>query len=127
LFQSETANWLKNGAQEIYLPLFETDLDPRLPFPKLLDLAELIVGVEKAPSSWSLMHRFNLCHDLLEKVQDDVEGLALLYTWLRFSATRQLDWQRNYNTKPRELSHAQDRLTQRLGSVWRRHPKGSEC
>ena len=46
--------------------------------------------------------------------------LALLFAWLRFSAIRQLDWQRRYNTKPRELSHAQDRLTARLASVWRR-------
>src|SRR5207302_8410140 len=51
----------------------------------------------------------------------DEDGLALLFAWLRYSAIRQLDWQRNYNTKPRELSHAQDRLTARLAAVWRRH------
>ena len=66
------------------------------------------------------MHRFNLCHDLLEGVEDDEEALALLFAWLRYSATRQLDWQRRYNTQPRELSHAQDRLTKRLAGIWRR-------
>ena len=55
------------------------------------------------------MHRFNLCHDLLDEAQHDEDALALLFAWLRYSAIRQLDWQRRYNTKPRELSHAQDR------------------
>ncbi|HZY86788.1 MAG TPA: PEP/pyruvate-binding domain-containing protein, partial [Gemmataceae bacterium] len=36
----------------------------------------------------------------------------------------QLDWQRRYNTKPRELSHAQDRLTARLAGLWRRGGAG---
>ena len=58
-------------------------------------------------------------------MQDDPDGLALLYAWLRYSATRQLDWQRSYNTKPRELSHAQDRLTARLAGVWKRHQPGT--
>lgn len=40
-----------------------------------------------------------------------VDGAARIYIWLRYSATRQLTWQRNYNTKPRDLAHAQDRLT----------------
>src|SRR5581483_7634771 len=40
---------------------------------------------------------------------------------LRYSSTRQLDWQRRYNTKPRELSHAQDRLTTRLAGIYRQN------
>ena len=65
------------------------------------------------------MHRFNLCHDLLQGVEDG-EALALLFAWLRYSATRQLDWQRHFNTQPRDLSHAQDRLTTRLAGIWSR-------
>src|SRR5439155_18823905 len=47
---------------------------------------------------------------------------ALLFLWLRFSAIRQLDWQRNYNPKPRELAHAQDRLTLKLAEAYVREP-----
>jgi len=47
-------------------------------------------------NSWTLMHRFNLCFDLLDRVRNNAEGLALIYVWLRFSAVRQLDWQRNF-------------------------------
>jgi alpha-glucan,water dikinase len=114
--------WLKSGGKDLFLPLFPAEPDPRLPAPKLLDLAEQIIAAEVDAASWTLMHRFNLCHDLLAGVEDDAEALSLLYVWLRYSALRQLDWQRSYNTKPRELAHAQDRLTMRLAGIWRRHP-----
>jgi len=122
LFQPEDSAWLKSGGKELYLPLFEQEPDPRLASPRLWDLAGQIVDAEMGASSWTLMHRFNLCHDLLPEAKDDEEALALLFAWLRYSATRQLDWQRRYNTKPRELSHAQDRLTTRLAGLWKRQP-----
>ncbi len=76
-----------------------------------------IVSKETGQNSWTLMHRFNLCYDLLDKIrQNDIAGLVLIYVWLRFSALRQLDWQRNYNTKPRELGHALDRLSAKLAA-----------
>jgi alpha-glucan,water dikinase len=121
LVQPEYNTWLKSGGKDLYVPLFEAQRDPRLPSAKLSDLAEQIVGAEMGAPSWTLMHRFNLCHDLLGQVEDDEDGLALLFAWLRYSAIRQLDWQRCYNTKPRELSAAQDRLTARLAALWRRH------
>ncbi len=119
------AVWLKSGGSDLFVSLFEPERDSRFTSPVVADLAEQIVGVEMGSGSWTLMHRFNLCHDLLAKAEDDEDGLALLFAWLRFSAIRQLDWQRNYNTKPRELSHAQDRLTARLAGVWRSHPADS--
>jgi len=86
------------------------------------EVAEEVVRAETTHNSWTLMHRFNLCHDLLERVQGSIDGLALIYVYLRFSAIRQLTWQRNYNTKPRELAQAQQRLTQRLTEIYRDEP-----
>jgi alpha-glucan,water dikinase len=100
----------------------DTDAGGALRSTQVRELADEIVGEEMGRSSWTLMHRFNLCHDLLDGAENSAEALALLYTWLRYSALRQLDWQRHYNTKPRELSHAQDRLTTRLGAAYRDHP-----
>jgi alpha-glucan,water dikinase len=75
-------------------------------------LSEEIIAKETSRNSWTLMHRFNLCYDLLDEVgSNDLDGMAMIFVWLRYSAIRQLDWQRNYNTKPRELGHAMDRLT----------------
>ncbi len=123
LFQPENT-WLKSGGHDLYLPLGETQRDPRISSPRAWDLAEQIIGAEKGANSWTLMHRYNLCYELLDKAQDDEEALALLFAWLRYSAIRQLDWQRNYNTKPRDLSHAQDRLTTRLAALWKRSGPG---
>jgi alpha-glucan, water dikinase len=89
--------------------------------PTLAAIADEIIDHETSPSSWTLMHRFNLAWDLLDRVPNDsVAGLALIFVWLRFSAIRQLDWQRHYNTQPRELAHAQDRLTLKLAERFAR-------
>jgi alpha-glucan,water dikinase len=123
LHRLEGDAWIKSAGKDLYLPLRPDAEDPRLPSAKLRDLAEQIVGAEMGAGSWTLMHRFNLCHDLLGGAENDEEALALLFAWLRYSALRQLDWQRRYNTQPRELSHAQDRLTQRLAGIWKRQPE----
>ena len=44
--------------------------------------------------------------------------MARIYVWLRYSAARQLTWQRNYNTQPRILGEAQRRLTEQIAQVW---------
>ena len=40
------------------------------------------------------------------------------YVWLRYSASRKLTWQRNYNVKPRELSAAQSKLTRVIAGLY---------
>lgn len=52
-------------------------------------------------------------------VEDGNQALAIckLYVWLRYSASRQLTWQRNYNTQPRHLGDAQARLTHAIADV----------
>jgi len=125
LKQGADGRWLNHRGGNFYIPVHA---GPRHAAP--LDAAELdglaneIIRAEMGPSSWTLMHRFNLCHDLLDRVRGNLDGLALLYVWLRFSAIRQLTWQRHYNTKPRELSHAQDRLTNKLAELYRNDPDG---
>ncbi len=126
LFQSETGRWIKTKGQDLRLPLGEPeDADQTLASERVRELAERIVEAEMGKGSWTLMHRFNLCHDLLDGAAEDNEALALLFAWLRFSAIRQLDWQRNYNTQPRELSHSQERLTSRLADIYRHQAAAS--
>ena len=45
---------------------------------------------------------------------DPGDATAHLYVWLRYSSNRHITWQRSYNTQPRILSAAQDRLTQTI-------------
>ena len=123
LYQPATGQWLKVNGQDIYLALAQGDRkeDGAFGSGAVRELAEQIIHEEMSRGSWTLMHRFNLCHDLLQGAEDDPDMLALLFVWLRFSFMRQLDWQRNYNTQPRELSHSQERLTTRLAEIYIRH------
>lgn len=75
--------------------------------------------------------RFNRAADLINEIQNGnfdlprEEALSRIYIWLRYSSTRHLTWQRNYNTQPRILSAAQDRLT---GTIAAAHGNTSgEC
>lgn len=121
----ETGRWLKDQGQDFYVPVDDSLCrDDARGDARLAALADPILSAEMSPNSWTLMHRFNLCHDLLDRVRGDVQGLALLFIWLRYSAIRQLDWQRNYNTKPKELAHALDRLTGKLAETYVGEPDG---
>ncbi|MGF1615235.1 MAG: phosphohistidine-like domain-containing protein [Gammaproteobacteria bacterium] len=124
LYQPQAERWLKSGGQDMHLGWVEASHEP-LPdlSPGPHRLAEAIISAEMGKSSWTLMHRFNLAHDLLQGAEADQEALALIFAWLRYSAIRQLDWQRRFNTKPRELAHAQNRLTFRLSEMYRPWPQ----
>lgn len=49
--------------------------------------------------------------------EDVTDAMARVFVWLRYSASRQLTWQRNYNTQPRILGEAQKRLTDTIAKV----------
>ncbi len=127
LKNTDSGHWFKKRGQNFYIPvsvLLQKGTYSHTP--KFSYIAEDIIQAEMGQNSWTLMHRFNLCYDLLDRVRDDQEGLALLFVWLRYSSVRQLHWQRNYNTKPRELSHAQDRLTLKLADIYISEPESRD-
>ena len=127
LKKTDVGHWLKKSGQNFYIPVRGLLQKGMYSFtPEFSYLAEKIIQAEMGHHSWTLMHRFNLCHDLLGRVRNDQEALALLFVWLRYSSVRQLSWQRNYNTKPRELSHAQDRLTLKLADSYKSEPESRE-
>jgi alpha-glucan,water dikinase len=121
--KEDGGRWYKYRGGNFYVPVRSGAQKPvGLGASEFTQLADEIIRCEMTPNSWTLMHRFNLCYDMLDRVRNDVDALALLFVWLRFSAIRQLTWQRNYNTKPRELAHSQDRLTQKFAEVFRNEP-----
>ena len=127
LYQPDAERWFKDKERNFYLPLSVfPGGEALLGSPELSHIADEIVAHETGRNSWTLMHRFNLCYDLLDRVTGNTDGLALLFVWLRFSSIRQLDWQRNYNTKPRELGHAMDRLTLKLAELYDAEPAGRQ-
>ncbi|PON44874.1 Pyruvate, phosphate dikinase [Parasponia andersonii] len=134
VFQS-AGKWIKNKGSDFYvnfaaapkrvqkiLPIKDVG-DGKGTAKALLDrIAELESEAQK-----SFMHRFNIAADLAEQAKDAGElGLAAILVWMRFMATRQLIWNKNYNVKPREISKAQDRLTDILQNIYTSHPEYQE-
>lgn len=80
---------------------------------------------------WTLMHRFNLASNLLDMHCTQAnqpnrlaayQNASKAYVWLRYSASKKLTWQRNYNVKPRELSAAQSKLTRVITNMFCESP-----
>lgn len=50
--------------------------------------------------------RFNIAADLVDEAKSAGQlGFAGILVWMRFMATRQLVWNKNYNVKPRYSSN----------------------
>ena len=82
-----------------------------------------VINCEANYGSWTLMHRYNKCSDIIRNwdLNIDNEKWIWILIWLRYSFLRQLDWQRNYNTRPALLSgamaHLSDLLTGKFGDA----------
>lgn len=123
--------WMKNNGNDFYVEFKampkkiqkDTADDGKGTARALLDrISDLESEAQK-----SFMHRFNIAADLMEGAKGAGElGLAGILVWMRFMATRQLIWNKNYNVKPREISKAQDRLTDLLQDIYKSHPQHRE-
>ena len=63
------------------------------------------------------MHRYYKCKELIQSPNVDVlnrDHIVYFYIWLRYSFSKQLTYQRRFNTKPRSLQTAQVQLTNEL-------------
>ncbi|GLT36600.1 hypothetical protein SLA2020_109680 [Shorea laevis] len=122
--------WIKNNGSDFYVefsprskPTKKDAGDGKGTAKALLDkIAQMESEAQK-----SFMHRFNIAADLIDQAKDAGElGFAGILVWMRFMATRQLIWNKNYNVKPREISKAQDRLTDLLQNTYKNHPEYRE-
>ncbi|KAJ4960809.1 hypothetical protein NE237_020719 [Protea cynaroides] len=120
-------NWIKNNGSDFYIDFSvgskKGSADGKGTAKALLDK----IAAMESEAQKSFMHRFNIATDLLEWAKDAGElGLAGIFVWMRFMATRQLIWNKNYNVKPREISKAQDRLTDLLQNIYISYPQYRE-
>ncbi|KAI7734917.1 hypothetical protein M8C21_025746 [Ambrosia artemisiifolia] len=122
-------NWVKDNDSDFYVELTESKKpakDAGEGKGTAKDLLDKISSLESVAEQ-SFMHRFNIAADLIEEAKDaDDLGLAGILVWMRFMATRQLIWNKNYCVKPREISQAQDRLIDKLKNVYTTYPQYSE-
>ncbi|KAK7361648.1 hypothetical protein VNO77_03719 [Canavalia gladiata] len=121
--------WIKNNGSNFYIAFDEKkqkrkdSSDGKHTAKFLLDK----IAEKEGEAQKSFMHRFNIASDLIEEAKNAGQlGLAGILVWMRFMATRQLIWNKNYNVKPREISKAQDRLTDLLQDVYASYPQYRE-
>ncbi|VFQ89956.1 unnamed protein product [Cuscuta campestris] len=114
-------NWIKDKGSDFYT---EFDAQPMKDGRGMAKaLLDKIANMESEAQK-SFMHRFNIAADLTKEATEAGElGFAAIVVWMRFMATRQLIWNKNYNVKPREISRSQDRLTDMLQNVYINFPQ----
>ncbi|OAE19119.1 hypothetical protein AXG93_2062s1300 [Marchantia polymorpha subsp. ruderalis] len=101
VLRDKAGTWYNNGG------CFSVMVKPL----ELKDLMNQIVVPETSYSNWSLFSRFVLASNLLDAAEAlGAEGMALVYTWLRFSSNKQLGWYRNCNYQSKDIAHVQERL-----------------
>lgn len=122
--------WIKNNGSDFYISLEAEKKKPRQAIGDGKGTAKwLLEEIARCESDAerSLMHRFNIATDLTKKAMNGGElALVAMLVWMRFMTTRQLTWNKNYNVKPREISAAQDRLTDVLQGMFRDQPANRE-
>lgn len=85
------------------------------------------IAQRESDAERSLMHRFSIATELTERCKTEGElGLICIMVWLRFMASRQLTWNKNYNVKPREISAVQDKFTNLLQRIYYSQPTHKE-
>ncbi|KAH9535846.1 hypothetical protein CY35_17G074900 [Sphagnum magellanicum] len=121
-------NWYKDNGSDYYVPFQlpqkkKTAGDGKGTASAFLEE----IANQESEAERSLMHRYNIATGLTQRAKDEGElALAGVLVWLRFMATRQLTWNKNYNVKPREISAAQDKLTELLQWMYRDQPENRE-
>lgn len=87
-------------------------------------LARTIGEAEFQWSQMTLMHRYQLMQSQLSVDPAVIRKFPLeyflwFYGWARASQVAWLDWQRNYNTKPKDLSHATEQCSLQIARTFR--------
>ena len=79
-----------------------------------------IINCESKYGSWTLMHRYNKCYDIIQSFNNNInnENWIWILIWLKFSNQKRLDWQRRYNTRPILLSNAMNKLSYELTKIY---------
>lgn len=101
-------NWYNNGS--CYGVMLKA--------PSLEEIVRKVIDAESTYSNWSLFNRFCMAADILDSAEAaGPDGMAFVYTWLRFSANKQLAWYRNNNYQSKDIAHVQKRLAE--GMAWK--------
>lgn len=109
LVDEKEEQWIKDNGKDFVLRVKPASAE---------DLMQQIVKPEATYSNWGLFNRFCLAIELLDQAAEvGGTGMASMYTWIRFSANKQLDWYRNSNYQSKDIAHVQKTLTEKIAYV----------
>jgi alpha-glucan,water dikinase len=108
---NEGEQWFNSGGGD-----FAAYLKP----PTVEELSAKILAAESTFERWSLYSRQVMATQVLDAaVAAGPPGMALVFTWLRLSSMRQLDWYRGTNYQSKDAAHAGKALAQRMADTAR--------
>ena len=108
-------NWFNNNNANYSVAFKEPE--PIEAGSEIQDMVSRIISAEASDGSWTLMHRFKLCNEYLNKFGADPAALGWIFVWMRYSSMRKLTWQRKFNTRPSELASSQQNLTYTITNI----------
>lgn len=93
-----------------------------------IDIKSIIIHCETQEISMSIMHRYNICYDIITSLHhsnsnsnhekgnhcNNSQSYLWVWVWLEFAYQKKLDWQRNYNSRPKEIASSMNRLVNEL-------------
>lgn len=132
LRESEGSHWYKAAdGRDMVARLYATDAPSWKG--KQKELVDTIIEAEVEWDHMTLMHRYQLCasvidaHLSLMRAREDFhaehEFWSWIFVWNRFSFLCWLDWQRRYNTKPKDLAHSAEVLSCKIARCWQQLPR----
>ncbi len=84
--------WHNNGGQDYFINLEHRPTGgsrPDHPEGLLGEMVASIIEVETKSGSWTLMHRYNKCHEnIIHMDRDNRDFIEYFYIWLRYSFIR---------------------------------------
>lgn len=102
-------NWMNSGGGD-----FVAHLKP----PGAEELVDKVIEAESTYDRWSLFSRFCMASQLLgAATAAGPPGMALILTWLRLSAQRQLPWYKGTNYQSKDAAHAQKTMADTVRST----------
>ncbi|EFJ40001.1 hypothetical protein VOLCADRAFT_120077 [Volvox carteri f. nagariensis] len=101
--------WYNNGGSNYVVQLRAP------PVETFIEKARRVLAAEGSYTHWSLAQRMMLTGEVLDAADAaGPEGMAFIFTWLRLSSTRVLDWYRNANFQPRDVAAVQQHVGERM-------------
>ncbi|GLC52406.1 Phosphoglucan, water dikinase, chloroplastic [Pleodorina starrii] len=91
--------------------------------PPIESFVDKVLTAEGSCSHWSLPQRLMLATEVLDAADAaGPEGMSFLFTWLRLSSTRVLDWYRKSNFQPKDIAAIQKHAGERIAEKARSSP-----